>query len=127
MSPGAGWLVLAAGLLTIPTVAALTITFSSDPIEALPSAFLKALTGQGVEGVWGLVRDKSAQGDKALEHRTPDPTDYRFPLAIYQLAVPHDIEASVRFKSMSGKVDRAGGHDDAKKLATGRRAALAHI
>lgn len=109
MSGGAGWLALGIGLLTISGVAAQTISFSAEPIESLPSTFQAALTGQGMKGVWGVVNDESAPGGKALEQRTPDPTDYRFPLAIYQPTVLRNLQVSVRFKSMYGKVDRAGG------------------
>ena len=109
MSAGAGWLALRIGLLTIPGVAAQTVTVSAEPIGSLPSAFRAALTGHEMEGVWGVVNDESAPGGKALEQRTPDPTDYRFPLAIYQPTVLRNLQVSVRFKSVYGKVDGAGG------------------
>ena len=39
----------------------------------------------------------------------PDRTDYRFPLAVYQPISAKDVEVTVRFKPVAGKVDQAGG------------------
>ena len=36
-------------------------------------------------------------------------TDYRFPLAIYDGVIAKDVEVTVRFKAVAGRVDRAGG------------------
>jgi len=38
-----------------------------------------------------------------------DTTDYRFPLLIADEGSFKDLELSVRFKAVSGEVDRAGG------------------
>lgn len=86
-----------------------TVTFDTEPLGLTPVAFDLALTGSGMVGSWGVVEDAEAAGDRALEQRTADPTDYRFPLAIYRPTVARDVEASVRFKPVSGKVDQAGG------------------
>ena len=56
-----------------------------------------------------MVEDKTATGRKALAQLDPDRTDYRFPLAIYMPTVPADVEVTVRFKPVAGKVDQAGG------------------
>jgi hypothetical protein len=90
-------------------VAAETVTFGKTQIGDVPKAFETARTGSGHEGVWGVVEDPQAEGGRALEQRTPDTTDYRFPLAIYAPAVARDLDVTVRFKTISGRVDRAGG------------------
>jgi hypothetical protein len=86
-----------------------TVTFGTEPLGIAPVAFDLELTGNGMVGVWAVVQDDGASGGRAFEQRTIDPTDYRFPLAIYRPTVARDVEASVRFKPISGKVDQAGG------------------
>ncbi len=66
-------------------------------------------TGAGAPGRWSVVEDRSASGGKAIEQSDPDATDYRFPLAVFQPLLATDVDASVRFKAVSGKGDRAGG------------------
>ncbi len=50
----------------------------------------------------------TSQG-KAIAQVSADSADYRFPLAVYQPLQARDVEASVRFKAVSGKTDQAGG------------------
>jgi hypothetical protein len=101
---------LAFGLALAPlTSRAETVTFADAAVGALPPGFETALTGKGQAGLWAVVEDPSAEGKRALEQRAADPTDYRFPLAIYAPATARDVEATIRFKAVSGKVDQAGG------------------
>ena len=55
------------------------------------------------------MRDDSGRWRLALEQQSQDRTDYRFPLAIYQAVSAKNVDVQVRFKAMSGNVDRAGG------------------
>jgi Galactocerebrosidase, C-terminal lectin domain len=55
------------------------------------------------------VEDATAEGGRALAQLNADPTDYRFPLAIHAATFPGDLEVTMRFKAISGKVDQAGG------------------
>jgi hypothetical protein len=66
-------------------------------------------TGRGAPGRWIIVEDSSAQHGKAIAQIDPDATDYRFPLAVYEPITAQDVEVTVRFKAVTGKVDRAGG------------------
>ena len=66
-------------------------------------------TGSGALGRWSVVEDRSTSSGKAIEQSNPDATDYRFPLAVFQPLLATDVDASVRFKAVSGKGDRAGG------------------
>lgn len=43
-------------------------------------------------GLWAIVPDDDALKGRALEQRTVDPTDYRFPLAIYNPALARDLD-----------------------------------
>ena len=87
-----------------------TIDLSRYSVGRLPPDFLTAWrTGQGALGDWRVVEDASANQGKAIEQASADPTDHRFPLAVYQPLVAQNVEASVCFKAVSGKGDRAGG------------------
>jgi hypothetical protein len=99
---------LALMVLTIPAQAQ-RISFADTPLGATPKDFEPALTGSGQPGEWTVVEDATAEGGRALAQSNADPTDYRFPLAIYMPTVPSDVEVTVRFKPVSGKVDRSGG------------------
>jgi hypothetical protein len=55
------------------------------------------------------VADATAASGRAIAQTSTDRTDYRFPLAVYQPISPKDVEVTVRFKPVAGKVDQAGG------------------
>jgi hypothetical protein len=102
--------VIAGALFLAPaSSAAQSITFTEVEIGKPPEDFEPALTGNGSPGQWEVANDDTAQGGKALAQISRDPTDYRFPLLIYMPTVPADVEATIRFKPVSGKVDQAGG------------------
>jgi len=70
------------------------------------AAYTAALTGSGPPPRWALVDDG---GRKVLAETSKDTTDYRFPLAIFEQPVVADLDIAVRFKPVSGEVDRAAG------------------
>jgi hypothetical protein len=101
---------MAAAVLAVPAPgSAQTITFAGEQIGLLPKDFETALTGQGQRGRWAVTEDATAAGGRALAQPDADSTDYRFPLAIYTPVSTADVEITTRFKSISGKVDQAGG------------------
>jgi hypothetical protein len=65
-----------------------------------------AMTGNGVPGEWSVVRNDAVQ---ALAQTGTDPTDERFPLAIYRPFSGRNVYVSIRFMPIAGKVDQAGG------------------
>jgi hypothetical protein len=79
------------------------------PVGASPVGFNFARTGGGATGQWRVVEDPTALGGKAVAQVSQDRTDYRFPLAIYQPLSAKDVEATVRFKPVEGRIDQAGG------------------
>ena len=86
------------------------VDLSAYPVGPLPPEFLTSWrTGRGAIGDWRVVEDATASQGKAIAQMSADPTDYRFPLAVYEPLPVQDVEASVRFKAISGKGDRAGG------------------
>jgi hypothetical protein len=88
-----------------------TVTF--DPLDTgkTPPGFTTALTGGGGPVSWVVQEDASAPSGKGkvLAQTSSDKTDYRLPLCIYDGLVARDVEVSVRFKAVSGKVDEAAG------------------
>jgi hypothetical protein len=83
---------------------------SGYPIGPLPPEFLTGWrTGQGKPGDWQVVEDATASHGKAIAQLSADPTEYRFPLAVWRSLVARDLAASLRFKTVTGAVDRAGG------------------
>ncbi len=57
-----------------------------------------------------MIDDPTAPaGPKVLVQTSKDKTDYRFPLAVFDQPVLRDVDVAVRFKPVSGEVDRAAG------------------
>jgi hypothetical protein len=72
--------------------------------------FHAALTGEGAKGEWVLQADQMAPSQpNVLAQLSDDRTDYRFPLVIADEGVFQNLELSVKFKTISGKTDRAAG------------------
>lgn len=84
--------------------------FDGDAAGKLPAKFHDALTGQGAKGQWVVKADSSAPSQpNVLAQLSTDKTDYRFPLAIADEGSFQNLEVSVKFKAISGEVDRAAG------------------
>lgn len=85
------------------------IDFEEVAIGQLPAGVTTALTGGGGPVKWSVLEDKTAPaGPKVLAQTSTDRTATRFPLAIFEPVVP-DVAVAVKFKPVSGSVDRAGG------------------
>ena len=78
-------------------------------VGAAPADFEFARTGQGGPAQWTVAADATASGGRAIEQTSTDRTDYRFPLAIYQTMSVRNVDLTVHFKAVAGKVDQAGG------------------
>lgn len=88
----------------------LIYNFDSDAVGQMPAKFHSARTGQGTESKWAVMADPTAPSKPNVVAQTStDTTDYRFPLLIADEASFKDLEISVRFKAVSGRVDQAGG------------------
>jgi hypothetical protein len=105
--------VLGAGFFASQPVYAedlVTIDFESTATGELPSGFVMALTGGGRPVRWVVADDATApSGGKVLVQTSADTTKYRFPLCVYDGFSASDVTVSVRFKAISGTVDRAAG------------------
>ncbi len=87
-----------------------TWSFDKDPVGKMPPGFISALTGRGTIGQWSVMKDASAPSmPNVLAQTSTDSTDYRFPLAIADDTDYKDLALSVKFKTISGKVDQGAG------------------
>jgi hypothetical protein len=98
--------VLAFGVVTRGQTA--KVDFDGDAVGGPPKGFSFALTGQGKPGVWVVRKDDVAHGS-VLVQTDADPTDYRFPVAIYNDFSAVDVTLSVSFKAIAGKGDQGAG------------------
>lgn len=84
--------------------------FDRDIAGQMPAKFRGDLTGQGPTGEWVVKAEPTAPSKpNVLAQVSTDNTDYRFPLAILDEGSFRDLDLSVKFKAVSGKVDKAGG------------------
>jgi len=76
----------------------------------LPAKFHGAKTGGGTQEKWIVTADPTAPSKPNVVAQTStDQTDYRFPLLISDEGSFQDLDLSVKFKAVSGNIDRAGG------------------
>jgi ethylbenzene dehydrogenase/3-keto-disaccharide hydrolase len=86
------------------------VDFEQQAVGKEPDGFSFGRTGKGEPGEWVVREEPGApSGQKVLAQVSDDRTSYRFPLAIYDDFTARDVEVSVRFKPVSGRVDQAGG------------------
>jgi hypothetical protein len=85
------------------------VDIAAMPAGQEPADFTAWRTGNGAPAEWRVVSDLTAAHQAAIAQTSTDTTGYRFPLAVYKPVSAKDIEMSVRFKPVAGKVDQAGG------------------
>lgn len=87
-----------------------TIDFNIKKAGETPSGFTSALTGRGRPGKWVVMKDDASpnQGN-ILAQTDADPTDYRFPVCVYDGLAAKDVDVSVKFKPVSGRGDQGAG------------------
>jgi len=98
------------GLLMPALVLAQIINFDGDETGKPPKGFFQTLTGKGKIGVWVVMQDAAAPShSNVLAQTDMDATRYRFPLCIFDGVNAADVDLSVKFKPVKGKVDQAAG------------------
>jgi hypothetical protein len=85
------------------------VPFTPAQPGGLPAGFQAARTGKGGPAAWRVIAEPNTPGGQLLEQTSTDQTDYRFPLAIYDGISAADVDVTVRFRAVAGRVDRAGG------------------
>jgi hypothetical protein len=108
------WLVAVMGGLLVTYSSVAQKPFVQVDIAAMqlglePSNFAFGGTGSGAPAEWRVVSDSTAVHQAAIAQTSADTTDYRFPLAVYKPVSAKDVDVSIRFKPVGGKVDQAGG------------------
>jgi hypothetical protein len=90
--------------------AAITQTFDNDAVDAAPSGFSFARTGNGSLGKWLVKAEAGApSGRHVLAQADADDTSFRFPVAVLDEPILKNARVSVRCKLISGRVDQACG------------------
>jgi hypothetical protein len=76
---------------------------------AAPDGFTFARTGQGGPAQWTVTADPTAASGRAIEQSSTDRTDYRFPLAIYDGVSAANVNVTLMFRAVGGRIDQAAG------------------
>jgi Domain of Unknown Function (DUF1080) len=83
------------------------VDFTDDAVGQAPKGFEFGRTAKaGAPGKW-VVQAEGA--NKYLAQVDPDTTRSRFPVAVLSDVTVSDVDLSVRFKPVSGRVDQAAG------------------
>ena len=86
------------------------VDFEPAPADGPPVGFTTTMTGDGAPGRWIVQSDAGApSGAQILAQVSAEPERAQFPLAIFDDLSATDLEVSVRFKPLSGKIDQAAG------------------
>src|SRR5829696_1422591 len=101
-----GLLMIACFLLATPAAAQLVVPLTTPDGRV---ACIQGMTGIGRATVWKAVADPGALGGWALSETAGDATDLRFPLCISEQTIVRDVDATLRFKPVSGTHARTAG------------------
>jgi hypothetical protein len=85
-------------------------TFDESAEGGAPGPFVAATTGKGEEGTWVVSSAPDApSAPNVVQQTSTDDTSYRFPVLVAAGVQARDGTLSVRFKTISGRVDQAAG------------------
>lgn len=101
--------IIGAALLQLAAARGETVSFDGQPIGEAPAGFTVALTGGGGQPKWVVQKAPEAAGRNVVTQTSADTTDYRFPLLVYDKIEAADLDLSVTFRAIGGKVDEAAG------------------
>jgi hypothetical protein len=98
---------LAIGIAITAQAQTRTVDFSQDAADQPPKGFEFGYTAAvGKPGKW-IVQSEGT--NRVLAQTDPDSTRSRFPVAVLSDISGSDVDLSVRFKPISGRVDQAAG------------------
>ena len=98
---------IAAGIVVMGHAETRKIDFTQDGLDQPPQGFEFGHTaGVGKPGKWVVQADGT---NKVLAQTDADSTRLRFPVAVLTDVSAGDVDLSVRFKPISGRVDQAAG------------------
>lgn len=84
-----------------------TINFQTMSVAASPPGFTQGVVGGGGPADWKVVEE--AGGERVLAQTSANKTDRRFPVILYDALTVRDVDVTVKFKPISGSIDRAAG------------------
>jgi len=91
-------------------VQAQSARFDEEKVGKVPSGWTTAVTHEGARPRWEVVSDESAPTKpNVLAQLSSEPARAQFPLAVFEGASLTNGEIEVKFKPVSGEVDRAAG------------------
>jgi hypothetical protein len=85
------------------------MSLESAKVGDLPSGWVAAKTGEGPGSVWKVVEDASAPGKKALAQTSDKGANRIFNLCVAEDTSYADLDLTVAFKAVAGKMDQGGG------------------
>lgn len=74
-----------------------------------PDGFTIERTGEGGPAHWEVRKAEAASGTQVVAQLSDDDTSARYPLLLLNEVRTRDVDLSVKFKTISGKKDAAGG------------------
>ena len=84
--------------------------FEDGTVGALPPGFTAALVGGGGSIDWRVQARKDAHsGSQVIAQLSSDQTNTRYPHVVRDDLLARDVDVSVSFKTIGGKVDASGG------------------
>lgn len=85
-------------------------SFDEDAAGKLPAGFVEELTAGGGPVKWHVIDASDApSGRQVVAQLSQDSTNTRYPLLVLDDFSATDVDVSMRFKPVSGKVDQAAG------------------
>jgi len=101
---------LAVGGFATETPSEKTYTFDEDTTGNPPAGFVAAITAGGGPVKWHVIESGDApSGKQVVAQLSEDSTNTRYPLLVLDEFSAKDMDVSVKFKPVSGKVDQAAG------------------
>lgn len=100
------FLLFALLLVSSPATAQLVVPLTTADGRV---ACTQGMTGIGRPPDWQAIADPEGPNGWALAEMAGDPSDLRFPLCISEQAVTRDLDATLRFKPLSGTRAQVGG------------------
>lgn len=97
---------LASVVSTTPVSAQLLVPLTTPDGRV---ACTQGMTGIGRPAAWRALADPDGPSGWVLTETAADPTDSRFPLCVNEQAILRDLDATLRFKPVSGVRERVAG------------------
>lgn len=105
-----------------------SVALDTAPVGQSPAGFTAALTGKGGPPAWVIEKAPAGETGNVIAQRSAETAEFRFPLLVYDRITASELDVSVQFRAVSGKVDQAAGlvwrYKDANNYYVARANAL---